>query len=486
MSEHITDPLTIPPMLWLRPETVDALRARDMQRLFLLLRKYGGVSQTRLAIACGLTQGKVSEIMAGTRRVIALDVFERIADGLAMPTAGRLALGLAPSTQASARMSDIPARDGRRTHPTLPTSTSLIVGSSNPDEAEGSVRRRTFSRLAGTSLLGSVLAGTAAFRGVEGIEALAAALAAPISGGSGSRAMSVSALSTAVARAKQNYQACRYSEVIVQLPGLLADLQAAPDALDSDAARRKAHALSADAYHVVASILLKLDDHGLAWLAADRSMRAASRSEDPLVVGSSARIITHALMADGHFGAATATASRFAERVEHDVERAMPDSLSIYGSLLLRGAIAAGQAEDREGAMTMLDEAAGVGSRLGADCNRRWTAFGPVNVLLHRVNIAVSLGDAGVAIDHARQVDLDLLPITERKAAFLVDVARAYAQWSKHEKAYHALRAARQLAPQEVSSRPSVRRLVADLLATSPPTVRPHLRELADHIGVIA
>ena len=78
------------------------------------------------------------------------------------------------------------------------------------------------------------------------------------------------------------------------------------------------------------------------------------------------------------------------------------------------------------------------------------------------------------------------MPITERKVAFLVDVARAFAQWGRHEKAYHALRDAEQLAPQEVGSRPSVRRLVADMLATSPPTVRPHLRDLADHIGAIA
>jgi hypothetical protein len=215
-------------------------------------------------------------------------------------------------------------------------------------------------------------------------------------------------------------------------------------------------------------------------------MRAASLSEDPLAVGSSARIITQALMADGHFGAATATANKFAERLEYDVQRATPDSLSIYGSLLLRGAIAAGHDDDRESAMAMLDEAAGAGARLGADRNHRWTAFGPVNVLVHRVNIAVSLGDAGVAIDQARKVDLDLLPITERKAAFIVDVARAYVQWGKHEKACNALRAAKLLAPQEVSSRPVVRRLVADLLVTSPPAVRLQLRELADHIGVVA
>ena len=490
MAEHITDPLIIPATIWQRAETVDALQTRDVQRLFLLVRKYSGVSQTRLAIACGLTQGKVSEIMAGSRRVIALDVFERIANGLAMPPHARLALGLAPATQAMTALPGIPPRDGHEPYPAWPTNPALIVGSPSPGHHDGadeeeSVHRRTFARLAGTSLLGSVLAGASAPRGTGAAEAFAAALTAPATGQTGTRGIGISALATAVARAKQSYQACRYAEVMSQLPRLLADLQMASENLDGDA-RLKANALSADAYHVAASILLKLDDHGLAWLAADRSMRAANLSEDPLAIGSSARIITHALMADGHFDSATSTASQFAERVESDVQQASAASLSVYGSLLLRGAIAAGYAEDRAAATTMLDEAAAAASPLGVDYNHRWTAFGPVNVVVHRVNIAVSLGDAGQAIEHARKVNLDLLPITERRAAFLVDVARAFAQWGKHEKAYDALRAAEQVAPQEVSSRPSVRRLVADLLATSPPTVRPHLQDLADQIGAIA
>ena len=56
-----------------------------MRRLFHLLRQYAGASQTRIAIACGLTQGKVSAIIGGSHRVATLDVFERIADGLDMP-----------------------------------------------------------------------------------------------------------------------------------------------------------------------------------------------------------------------------------------------------------------------------------------------------------------------------------------------------------------------------------------------------------------
>jgi hypothetical protein len=106
---------------------------------------------------------------------------------------------------------------------------------------------------------------------------------------------------------------------------------------------------------------------------------ASSRSpSDP-----APRIITHALMADGHYGAATTIASTYAQRLAADVRSPTPESLSVYGSLLLRGALAAAQGEDRDGTMTLLNEAGQAGSRLGSDYNHRWTAFGPANVLLH-------------------------------------------------------------------------------------------------------
>jgi hypothetical protein len=72
LAERITDPIIVPPSLWRRPETTQALRSRDVRRLFHLLRQYAGASQTRRAMACGLTQGKVSAIMSGSHRVAAL------------------------------------------------------------------------------------------------------------------------------------------------------------------------------------------------------------------------------------------------------------------------------------------------------------------------------------------------------------------------------------------------------------------------------
>jgi hypothetical protein len=94
-------------------------------------------------------------------------------------------------------------------------------------------------------------------------------------------------LTAAVNGARRQYQACRYSELIRDLPQLLVRLHAACLSMDGEA-RSRALMLSADTYHVAAGLLLKLDDQGLACLAADRSMRAAQASEDPVTIGASA------------------------------------------------------------------------------------------------------------------------------------------------------------------------------------------------------
>jgi transcriptional regulator with XRE-family HTH domain len=97
MSGRVADLIQIPGSLWQRAAMIEALGNRDIGRAFRLLSQYAGLSQTRLAIACGMTQPKISGIMRGTARVEALEVFERIADGLDMPDPARLALGLAPA-----------------------------------------------------------------------------------------------------------------------------------------------------------------------------------------------------------------------------------------------------------------------------------------------------------------------------------------------------------------------------------------------------
>jgi tetratricopeptide (TPR) repeat protein len=96
MASSVCDPFRVPDGFWLRDDAGNALDHRDIGALFRLLSRHTGASQTRIGTATGLAQGTVCLIMNNDRVVSAIDVLERIADGLAMPDQARLRLGLAP------------------------------------------------------------------------------------------------------------------------------------------------------------------------------------------------------------------------------------------------------------------------------------------------------------------------------------------------------------------------------------------------------
>ena len=57
-----------------------------------------------------------------------------------------------------------------------------------------------------------------------------------------------------------------------------------------------------------------------------------------------------------------------------------------------------------------LDTARKIAGHLGQDRDDHGTEFGPTNVAIHAVDIAVELGDAGQAIELAQHVDATSLP----------------------------------------------------------------------------
>ncbi|MFD3736025.1 hypothetical protein [Streptomyces sp. NPDC058632] len=88
-----TTPGPLAPDLLEREDLRRALAEHDFAAVFTLIKKYGGLSQNRIASACHLTPGKVSTIISGQQQVTSFEVICRISDGLRIP--GRL-LGLAP------------------------------------------------------------------------------------------------------------------------------------------------------------------------------------------------------------------------------------------------------------------------------------------------------------------------------------------------------------------------------------------------------
>src|SRR5262249_3155048 len=94
MRPQASDPIQISDNFWMRSDVEATLDGHDIGALFRLVRRHTGASQTRIGIAVGMPQSRVSAVMAGDR-VTTVEVLTRIADGLDLPTDARRRLGLA-------------------------------------------------------------------------------------------------------------------------------------------------------------------------------------------------------------------------------------------------------------------------------------------------------------------------------------------------------------------------------------------------------
>ena len=154
------------------------------------------------------------------------------------------------------------------------------------------MRRRTFVGLTGVSLISVMLAEATSGSPPAETEALASVLTGsalglplPEPGPPDART-----LAAEVDAARGHYQACRYARLAEDLPGLLRRLNAVCAILDGDA-RDRGIALSADAHHVAAGLMLKHGDPGLAHLpltgACGPRSPVATRWPSPAARGSS-------------------------------------------------------------------------------------------------------------------------------------------------------------------------------------------------------
>ncbi|MEV5765123.1 helix-turn-helix domain-containing protein [Micromonospora sp. NPDC052213] len=251
------------------------------------------------------------------------------------------------------------------------------------------------------------------------------------------------------------YQHAHYAQVVRLLPGLL------------DAAQGlRAHApeLLVQAYRITSSVLVKLGEADLGWLAADRAVAVAGG--DPVLAASAVVSIGQALRALGRDRLALAAAVAAARRVVPTPETSM-----VHGALLIQAALAAAGCGDTRRVGELTARAADIAARVGAGDDPYRTSFGPVAVELARVVAAVESGDAGEAVRRHEQAirreGWRRLP-AEYRAAYLLDAARGYLQIGDLRGAGRMLVEADGVAPAEVRARPLARTVIAELARGRP------------------
>lgn len=283
-----------------------------------------------------------------------------------------------------------------------------------------------------------------------------------------------------VRRAQLGYQGAAYDTVAQMLPAMIA----AVEARAGESARSQE--LRALTYIVAAKLLTKVGEAQLAWLCADRAAAAAAMAESLPAQSAAAYQVVCAMLAVGDIARAEDLAVTFAERFTSPRALGDPELLSHAGALWLVSAIVAARRGDASASTERLTRADELGARLGLNANYGWTAFGPVNVAIHRLSAAKESGDPRKVLALGSAIDAAALPagLKGRRAEVHVNLAWAHTRLRHDSEAVHHLRMVEGVAPELLRFNRVGAAAIRDLLSREKRSRTPALRAVAHRAGL--
>jgi len=277
---------------------------------------------------------------------------------------------------------------------------------------------------------------------------------------------SLANLRRAVATVMQAELSSDYARLAHSLPSLIGRIELA-NLHASDDDRLPIQRLLSDIYAIAAWTLIKADSPAAAWIAAQRAIQFAEQIDDALRRAAATRCLAEvhmrakSLQEAGRMAFFAATCLDTAHTPIRDAVRCL------RGAALLSAAAASARRGDRGEAHTALKAAAVCAAELKDERCDFGAVFGPTNLAIHQVAVAVELGDASEAVAYIPHVNLDRLPshLAERRARFLIDVARSYMQLQDDTAALDALLHAEAIAPDELRNHRLTHDVVRELLS---------------------
>ncbi|WP_326555856.1 helix-turn-helix domain-containing protein [Micromonospora sp. NBC_01813] len=224
------------------------------------------------------------------------------------------------------------------------------------------------------------------------------------------------------------------------------------------------------ANRVASSVLVKLDEAHLAWIAADRAIVAAGN--DRVLAAAAALSLTQALRALCQNRLALATALAAAHHIAQPSEGTeSAEQASVYGALLLQAALAAASNNDPATVKELLRQAADLARQNKDHETSQRRGFNQTTVELTQIVTRASLGETRLALTQHEKMTKDgmLLHLpAEHRAAYLLDISRTYLQVGDMPAAGRALKEACRITPAGIRHAPSARLLVAEISRREP------------------
>jgi transcriptional regulator with XRE-family HTH domain len=463
--DALLSPPQVPLTFWQEPALQAALRSRHMGRVIRAYRTHPfhggqGLSQGTVAGWVGITQGQLSRIETGGP-IVHLDRLVQWARLLGIPPQ-HLWFSL-PVKEQLATDDESEAVERRK----FLTSTTMA--------AIGTLAGPSLSAFASEIPVASFLP--------KVVTRLGSVLLPVRPSHATSAPLTLEQLTVRVRHAWVLRQQAQYAALGELLASLIPDVEQTASA--GDVERQGAVRLAVHTYNAASSLLKKLGDSALALIAADRAVRLAQSIDDSLLTAAAAYRLANVLLPAGRLDETRQIALAAANAIEPGKMQSTR-SLATWGGLLLTAAVASARHGDESDAWEVLGEARAASLLLGAD-HADWHAiFGPTNVAIHGVQVAVELGDGRGAVRRGERLKPERMPasLLERRAQFLIDLAHAHALTGHDSDALATLLRAEHTAPQEVALSADVHRLTEGLLRQRRGSVSSELRGFATRLGV--
>ncbi|MET8798561.1 helix-turn-helix transcriptional regulator [Nocardia sp. NPDC004568] len=254
-----------------------------------------------------------------------------------------------------------------------------------------------------------------------------------------------------------------YAELAREVPELLPELYRAiagcPESQRASLAR-----LLFQVYRAADAIAEKHGYRDLSARIIGLLCSAAAETGDELVQASSSYVRGEVFFSSGDLTTGRMMLEKAAERIQvgHSDSAA-----ATYGALHMRAAVMAARAGHAALATGHIDEARQVAVRVNEGIHLG-TAFGAASVRIHRMSLAVELGDFGAALRTATGWQPPINLPAERRSHFYIDLGRAYYATDQTERALDALHTAHCVAPEHVRAHPHVREMIEQMHIAGP------------------
>lgn len=294
----------------------------------------------------------------------------------------------------------------------------------------------------------------------------------------------VEALAAEVAEASRLRHGTELTRLGQVLPDLLARLRAASHAYSGkDLAR--VYGLWAETYDSARQLAYKLGYIDLASLIADRYAWAAAQTRDPLMACVGDTMRAHEFISVGDYSSAYRVLAHSRARLDdgEGLARASVPTLSVYGYLHLESGLASARAGDGDRTRDHLAEAGEVATRIGEDRDDYRLYFGPTNVGIWSVALAVEQGNGTEAVKRAQSVRIRPGTPRERAGHHYIDLARGQLWHGDRHGSLDSLLTAEKVSPEQARNHPMVRETTRTLIRLER-QAKDSLRGLANRIGL--